>query len=182
VFQTNPVVQTAKTNLITLGMSAHYGDSFSFDELKITAGVNETKDIYALIDPVNNTLLEHNRMFLNIRSVGYKIAEPREHTIVVGQKRQRAVRQLRKGVKVGNSTELSALTAEEQSTHINLVAKIHWGLKQVLGPSKKALAEQEKSLKAQQVAIDSQKNTIGRLQQMESDLQQLKKKIEKSES
>lgn len=182
MFQVNPVVQTAKTNLIALGMNSKYGDSFSFDELKTVAGVDKVEDIYSLIDPVNNHLLEHNRMLLNVRSLGYKIALPREHTLVVGKKKQRAVRQLRRGVRIGNSTELSALTAEEQAAHIGLLAKVQWSLRQVIGPSKKALADQEKSLKAQQVAINSQKTTIDRLQEMEADLQQLKNKVESSKS
>jgi hypothetical protein len=92
-----------------------YDTSFTYEELSEIMDIDPRGRGRSVIDRVSNWLLEHeNKMLVNDRKKGYHIAHPREHAEEAEKKRQKAGRQIRKGIVITVHVDASELNGAER--------------------------------------------------------------------
>lgn len=89
----------------------------TYAELTAILGRDFCKARAPIYDAERRLLTDDRRMLVNVRGVGYRIAEAREHITAANANQRRAKRQIRKGVAKLQHTDRSALTHDERTVN-----------------------------------------------------------------
>ena len=148
-----------------------------FDELSKVMGYPIEKNRTAIYEANKHLLTDHNRMLVNIRKTGYKIATSSEQLCVARTRPKRAKRQLSQGIKEAENIDTKSMTPQERDTQMQLLLKMQVSLSTLRRRQYQAQASQEKAVQEQKHAINAQKDAQEAISDLEEKIEELKNRL-----
>lgn len=94
-------------------LAGDVGQVFSYAELSVAAGHDVQLNRGPLFQAIRRLELDNQRTAQCVRSVGYQIAEAREHRGIALSHKRKARRSVSRGLRKANAADLSRLTPQE---------------------------------------------------------------------
>lgn len=140
--------------LYEVGEEAEIGDVLTWALLKSKTGLNIQKYHRGLIYDANKQLLpDHQKMFMSVRNVGYRIAKPGEQLKHSINRRTRAGRQIKKGITEAENVKKSEMTVQEKEKQTQYLLKLQHSLTAVRKHNVEALNSSKNTTKKTEEAI-----------------------------
>jgi hypothetical protein len=105
--------------LVDRATRVEQGTLITHDEMTEALGAMTSSERSALVEHANQALSQSQRLLINVRAVGYKVAVPQEHLDHADSRKRRGQRQVKRGVRSLKACDLRRLTPHEQAAVAN---------------------------------------------------------------
>lgn len=129
------------------------GDRFTYNEINNFLGFDIRENRSSLYIANNHLLEDNKKMLKNMRTVGYKIAEPKEQIDHASNRKKRAGRQLKKGILEVDNLDRSRMSQEEITRSVHLLNHMSLSLSVIRKRNVEAIKDTQKSLEKQQTVL-----------------------------
>lgn len=148
------------------------GTSLTFEQLTTMSGFEKAR-IQMLLTSVNKRLLiNHKKMLINIRGIGYKMATHTEQLVHIVKRQKKGDKQFRIANTEASNVDTKKMTPEEKNQLQLLLARNEMKLRVTRKYVQTALNANIKATKANEAGLDV-------IEQLQNDLAELKKAINK---
>lgn len=163
---------------------AEVGRIFSIGEISAALGFDITNSRGPVYQGIALLQERDHRTALNVRGEGYRIAAANEHVMLARERRTRAARQIRRGVRTLQGTRLAELTPSELAVHEQQAIRLDAHERQLRAHDKR-LHVLEAAQQGLSVRVDREEarssGTDERLARLERELRVLREEREANE-
>jgi len=147
------------------------GSRLNYGQLNAMTGLDVQGKQRAIIYLANNHLLKtHQKMLLNIRDEGYRIAFPPEQVEHAKWRKKRGTRQLKKGVQELINLDTSGMSNDEKTNITHLINHFQTAVTFVRKRNIEALDLQAKTIEKQKNGLEEIDKVMGQLAELKRQL------------